>query len=238
MQGRSDLHQFVKNFAGSNRYILDYLFEEVFSLQGPEVQEFLINTSILTRLTADLCNAVVDRRDSQDLLVDPRLRAAFLGAASEEKPEASRLGAAGLTNIRLEKPDMHEDFMPKFESVEQLHEHQLKGFKWTVKHAYEGSSHYRAKLDSAGVIPENINSLGDLQKLQQAIAEQAPERLRGSVIGVFTLTGAVGILIASVVGGYLFDHWLKTGPFVFFGAISALVLVWALILRAQERQPA
>jgi LuxR family maltose regulon positive regulatory protein len=68
MQGRSDLHQFVKNFAGSNRYILDYLFEEVFSLQGPEVQEFLINTSILTRLTADLCNAVVDRRDSQDLL--------------------------------------------------------------------------------------------------------------------------------------------------------------------------
>jgi MFS family permease len=68
------------------------------------------------------------------------------------------------------------------------------------------------------------------------IAEQAPERLRGSVIGVFTLTGAVGILIASVVGGYLFDHWLKTGPFVFFGAISALVLVWALILRAKEGQ--
>lgn len=65
------------------------------------------------------------------------------------------------------------------------------------------------------------------------IAEQAPDRLRGSVIGVFTLTGAVGILIASVAGGYLFDHWLKTGPFVFFGMISALVMVWALLLRAK-----
>ncbi len=65
------------------------------------------------------------------------------------------------------------------------------------------------------------------------IAEQAPDRLRGSVVGVFTLTGAIGILIASVAGGYLFDHWLKTGPFVFFGMISGLVMIWALVLRAR-----
>lgn len=68
------------------------------------------------------------------------------------------------------------------------------------------------------------------------IAEQAPEKLRGSVVGLFTLSGAVGILIASVVGGYLFDHWLKTGPFVFFGAISAMVCVWALMLRLSIRR--
>ncbi len=67
------------------------------------------------------------------------------------------------------------------------------------------------------------------------IAEQAPERLRGSVVGIFTLSGAVGILIASVVGGYLFDHWRNAGPFVFFGLISALVFIWAVILR---RRPA
>ncbi|MEH6580321.1 MAG: MFS transporter [Halioglobus sp.] len=67
------------------------------------------------------------------------------------------------------------------------------------------------------------------------IAEQAPERLRGSVVGVFTLTGAVGILIASVVGGVLFDHWLKTGPFVFFGMISGLVMIWAVLLRLRLR---
>jgi len=65
------------------------------------------------------------------------------------------------------------------------------------------------------------------------IAEQAPDRLRGSVVGVFTFTGAVGILVASVVGGYLFDHWMKAGPFVFFGLISALVLVWTLVLRGR-----
>jgi LuxR family maltose regulon positive regulatory protein len=68
MQGLPDLHRFVKNFAGSNRYILDYLFEEVFCQQSAEVQEFLIYTSILGQLTADLCDAVMEREDSQDLL--------------------------------------------------------------------------------------------------------------------------------------------------------------------------
>lgn len=65
------------------------------------------------------------------------------------------------------------------------------------------------------------------------IAEQAPDRLRGSVVGVFTLTGAVGILVASVAGGYLFDHWLHAGPFVFFGLIAGFVLLWALLLRGR-----
>ena len=67
------------------------------------------------------------------------------------------------------------------------------------------------------------------------IAEQAPDRLRGSVVGVFTLSGAVGILIASVAGGYLFDHWMRTGPFVFFGMSSAVVMVWALLLRSSSK---
>ena len=62
------------------------------------------------------------------------------------------------------------------------------------------------------------------------IAEQAPDRIRGSVIGIFTLTGAVGILVASVAGGLLFDHWMKTGPFVLFGIAAALVLLWAMAL--------
>ncbi len=66
------------------------------------------------------------------------------------------------------------------------------------------------------------------------IAERAPDHIRGSVVGVFTLTGAVGILIASVVGGYLFDLWTMTGPFIFFGAVASLVLIWAVLLRLRE----
>jgi LuxR family maltose regulon positive regulatory protein len=68
MQGQADLHNFVKFFAGSNRYILDYLFEEVFTRQTADVQEFLVRTSILNQLTAELCDEVAERSDSQDLL--------------------------------------------------------------------------------------------------------------------------------------------------------------------------
>ena len=50
MQGRSDVVGFVRSFAGSNRYILDYLIEEVFQQQPVEIQEFLLTTSILDQL--------------------------------------------------------------------------------------------------------------------------------------------------------------------------------------------
>lgn len=62
------------------------------------------------------------------------------------------------------------------------------------------------------------------------IAQQTPERYRGSVIGIFNLSGAIGILIASKVGGYLFDHWRPAGPFVFFGLAALMVLTWALLV--------
>lgn len=62
------------------------------------------------------------------------------------------------------------------------------------------------------------------------INQQAPERQRGAVIGFFTLSGAVGILVASVVGGYLFDAWRPSGPFVFFSAVAFAVLTWAMFI--------
>ena len=67
------------------------------------------------------------------------------------------------------------------------------------------------------------------------IAQQAPVRIRGSVIGIFNLTGAVGILVASKVGGYLFDYWKAAGPFVFFGLVALAVLVWAVLVGRRIR---
>ena len=56
-------------------------------------------------------------------------------------------------------------FMPTFSSLDQLADIQLDGLKWTVKHAYEGSSFYRNKLDSAGIRPADIRSMDDLRRL-------------------------------------------------------------------------
>ncbi|HWT82635.1 MAG TPA: phenylacetate--CoA ligase family protein, partial [Candidatus Methylomirabilis sp.] len=56
-------------------------------------------------------------------------------------------------------------FMPPFTSEAELADHQLKGLQWTLRHAREGSSFYRTRLDAAGLSPEDIRSLNDLAKL-------------------------------------------------------------------------
>jgi len=59
MRDREDVREFIEGFSGTNRYILDYLLEEVLAGQPLEIQHFLLYTSILERLTAPLCDAVL-----------------------------------------------------------------------------------------------------------------------------------------------------------------------------------
>ncbi|MBL8777599.1 MAG: hypothetical protein JNK12_16780 [Acidimicrobiales bacterium] len=58
MQGRGDPHGFIADFAGDDRYVVDYLAGEVLERQPEDVHTFLLETSILTRLTGPLCDAV------------------------------------------------------------------------------------------------------------------------------------------------------------------------------------
>lgn len=58
MQGRDDVSSFVAGFAGDDRYVVDYLADEVLSRQTDEVRDFLLCTSVLDRLSGDLCDAV------------------------------------------------------------------------------------------------------------------------------------------------------------------------------------
>jgi LuxR family transcriptional regulator, maltose regulon positive regulatory protein len=60
MQSCKDIHGFVSAFTGSHHYIMDYLVEEVLRLQPKKVGTFLLQTSILDRLSGPLCEAVVD----------------------------------------------------------------------------------------------------------------------------------------------------------------------------------
>lgn len=59
MQGQKDTAGFIKSFTGSHRFVLDYLIEEVLQRQSETIQTFLLRTSILERLCAPLCEAVL-----------------------------------------------------------------------------------------------------------------------------------------------------------------------------------
>lgn len=152
--------------------VTDEIFDIIHRLARAGTTILLVEQNAARALTASatahlLANGRIVRSGrSGDLLVHPELRRAFLGAASKDNPARSRLGAAGLTNIRLEKPDMSRlTFMPPFTSEEELAAHQLRGLRWTVRHAREGSAFYRILLDKAGVGSEDIRSLDDLARL-------------------------------------------------------------------------
>ncbi|MGD8406406.1 MAG: LuxR C-terminal-related transcriptional regulator [Anaerolineales bacterium] len=63
-----DPQNFVETFRGSHRYVLDYLAEEVLRQQDDEIRSFLIQTSILDRFNAEMCEALTGHPDSQNTL--------------------------------------------------------------------------------------------------------------------------------------------------------------------------
>jgi LuxR family maltose regulon positive regulatory protein len=68
LQGRKDPSGFIQGFKGDNRYIADYLTEEVLSRQPEHLRNFLLQTSILERLSGSLCDAVTDQKNSRQML--------------------------------------------------------------------------------------------------------------------------------------------------------------------------
>ncbi|WP_245863267.1 LuxR C-terminal-related transcriptional regulator [Candidatus Viridilinea mediisalina] len=68
LQDHADPAAFVAALSGSHRFILDYLTEEVLARQPADRQQFLLETSLLTRLHGALCDAVTGRNDSAALL--------------------------------------------------------------------------------------------------------------------------------------------------------------------------
>ena len=158
--------------------VTDEIFDIIHQLSRAGTTILLVEQNAARALSASttaylLANGTIVRSGrSEELLVHPELRRAFLGAVSRDNPAGSRLGGAGLTNIRLEKPDMSRlTFMPPFASEDELRTHQIKGLQWTVRHAREGSPFYRARLDAAGITPESIRSLDDLAKLPFTTAD-------------------------------------------------------------------
>ena len=68
MQGRDDVAGFIAGFAGDDRYVVDYLAEEVLQRQPERVQAFLLQTSILGRLSGPLCDAVTGQGGGKAML--------------------------------------------------------------------------------------------------------------------------------------------------------------------------
>ena len=162
MQGRKqdgDLAAFIEAFGGTNRYILDYLMEEVLSQQAPAIQDFLIETSILERMCGSLCDAVrfggAVTRDSQAILAHLERTNLFVMPLDDKRRW-----------VRYHHlfADLLQSTLGQCRSAEQIRELHRRAGRW---HQGEGSLeeamiHAMAAQDfeaAASMIDENIVSM-------------------------------------------------------------------------------
>jgi LuxR family transcriptional regulator, maltose regulon positive regulatory protein len=78
LRGHADPAGFAAAFSGSHRFVLDYLADEVLDGQPGQVRAFLLETSVLERLSGELCDAVTGRADGQAMLADIERAGLFL----------------------------------------------------------------------------------------------------------------------------------------------------------------
>src|ERR1700736_3286814 len=112
MQGRSDISGFIASFAGDDRYIVDYLVEEVLQRQPDTVRSFLRDTSILDRLSGPLCDAVTGQ-DSGKAMLEALERANLFVVALDDHRRWYRYHHLFADVLRARLLDEYPDDVPE-----------------------------------------------------------------------------------------------------------------------------
>jgi LuxR family transcriptional regulator, maltose regulon positive regulatory protein len=106
--GRPDAAEFVHHFSGNNRFVGDYLTEEVLSRQTDEVRNFILDMSILDRFSAPLCDYMRGSRDSATILRELKHTNLFLIPLDAEERWFRfhhLFGAVAKSSLETEQPD-------------------------------------------------------------------------------------------------------------------------------------
>ena len=143
MQGRDDVAGFIARFAGDDRYIVDYLVEEVLQRQPEQVRTFLLETSILSRLNGPLSDAVTGR-DGGKAMLEALERQNLLLVPLDDRREWYRyhhlFGDVLEAHLRDERPA----------DLPALHQRAAEWFERTgergeaIRHAIAGTNFERA----------------------------------------------------------------------------------------------
>ena len=174
IQGREDISGFIQDLKGDNRYIMDYLMEEVLKIQTDDIKEFLLQTSILEQMSAPLCNAVLNRNDSQSILetlernnmfVIPldsertwyRYHHLFAELLKQRLHLRDKTAIIELHNTACNWFDQHKmfDFAIRHAIAIQNHERSLQLIGSVVEEMWE-KGHHVAILNYGSLLPEEL----------------------------------------------------------------------------------
>ena len=192
MQGRDDVDAFIAGFTGDDRFVVDYLVEEVLERQSDDVRRFLLWTCILDRLTGALCDAVTGEDGGQSTLEDLDRRNLFVIPldARREWYRYHHLFADVLrARLLREEPDRVSDLHRR---ASIWYEQRGERFE-AIRHALAGEDYERAADMIEPAIP------GLRQARQEATMRRWFEQLPDQVFQVRPVlsVGYVGALMAT-----------------------------------------
>ncbi len=180
LQGKTDTAAFIASFAGDHHYVLDYLGDEILDHQPEAIQQFLLQTSILERLNADLCSTVIGAVESQSVLEHLERHHFFVVALDDKRQwyRYHRLFADFLHHrLKLKYPD----------HVKELHQQASQWFERNglqaeaIGHALAAQDHERAAELVQGIAElliwrraEHNTLLGWLTALPDSVMQRYP----------------------------------------------------------------
>ena len=176
-EGMTTASQFIQSLAVSDRYVLDYLLEEVLQSQPPVVQRFLSATSILERLSGSLCDAVL-YEDREHI---PQISSGMLsdrGTFSSSQQILGYLENANLFVIPLDSEGVWYRYHRLFADL-------LRRRLYNQNEESIGALHHRASIwyESHGYIPaaiEHALEAGDMDRAGRLVEGAAEGRLARS----------------------------------------------------------
>lgn len=92
-------------------------------------------------------------------------------------------------------------------------------------------------LGYLGAVLVGIGQMSVILTVTGLMGQETPIDVRGSVIGFASLCGAAGILATSLAGGYIYDHWMISGPVILTGIANLAVFGFALAVWLKDGRP-
>lgn len=134
MQNHADPSRFIRDFAGSHRFVIDYLAQEVLARQTEAMRSFLVRTSILERLNGELCDAVTGREDGQRILEELEQTNLFTEPLDDER-RWYRYHQLFAEVLRSELSQLEPELLP------ELHD---RASRWHEEHGLDPEAVYHA----------------------------------------------------------------------------------------------
>jgi len=92
-------------------------------------------------------------------------------------------------------------------------------------------------LGYLGAVLVGIGQMSVILTVTGLLGQETPIDVRGSVIGFASLCGAMGILLTSLAGGYIYDHWMISGPVILTGIANLGVFALAMSVWLKDGAP-